>query len=96
MDILYILMSLVNLLIDLTIFPHLGYEYDIVEDIVIKIATKTLLIFLLFLFTLCSLYIYQKDKNVVKMNSFYVASDKHSYKFLLVDKKKRKKDRIYC
>ena len=44
-------MCLVNLLIDLTLFLHLRHEYNLVEDIAFKIATKILIYFQHFLST---------------------------------------------
>lgn len=58
-------MRLVNPLIDLKLFLHLGHKYNLEEDITLKKTIEMLVIFLLFLFSLYSLYTYQKNKNVV-------------------------------
>lgn len=78
-------------MVDLTLFLHLGHEYNIIEDIALKIATKTLIFFLLFLSALSSLFTYQRDKDVVKINSSYIALDELSYKFLVNRKEREKK-----
>lgn len=49
-------MNLINLLVKLTLFLYLEYEYNFIEDI----ATKTLVLLLHSLSILFSLYIYQK------------------------------------
>lgn len=90
-DGLYVLLCLINLPIKLTLFSYLKHKYNLIEDIALKIAIKMLVIFLYFLSTLYSLYIYQRNKDVIKMNSFYIASNEHSWKFLVGRRRRESK-----
>lgn len=85
------MICLVNPLVDLILFPYLRDEYNLIEDITLKIATKTLVLFLFFLSTLYSLYIYQRDKDVVKMNNSYIASNEYNCKFLVSGRERKRK-----
>lgn len=72
MGVLYVLICLVNPLIDLALFLYLRQKYNLIEDITLKIVTKTLVFFLFFLSTWYSLCTYQRDKDVAKINSSYL------------------------